>query len=534
MITIVEIQTDNKGLLMLMIGKRLIATMVFLSIIGCTLTAQQNSITTFGANTSGTTPNTSPQKPERLFLQQISDVSVIIKWRGEAMQACLATRAEPLTEKTTCVTAKETTGRHKEALFEQLTADTAYVYSVGEYSAPSLRFRTAPPTGSPPKDGNVHVWIIGDSGTATEQYPLGNYTHPGEAKMVLDGFLKYNAESNPLLKNEAVDVFLLLGDNAYIDGTDKEWQGAVFDLYTEILTQSAVWPTIGNHEMGSGELNPTGTRIVHYPGASLTANPNNYMSRENLTPRRIPYLDIFTLPTDGNVGGVASGTEQYYSFDYGNVHFVSLDSQLSARDKIQRDAMRGWLIADLSSNQLDWTVVIFHHPPYTKGSHDSDEKPSSFLGIDTPIIDMRKEFTPVFEDYGVDLVYGGHSHSYERSYYLNGHRGDANSFDEKIHSELNSDGKAAIGYGGESYFQVSPGSQKDDKVVYTVAGSSGKVSLKKGKLDHPAHTVQQHDPERRRGLAELGSVVLDASSTELTARFINEKGEIRDTVVIRR
>ncbi len=96
-----------------------------------------------------------------------------------------------------------------------------------------------------------------------------------------------------------------------------------------------------------------------------------------------------------DVGGVASGTEQYYSFDYGNVHFVSLDSQLSARDKIQRDAMRGWLIADLSSNQLDWTVVIFHHPPYTKGSHDSDEKPSSYFGIDTPIIDMRKEFTPV-------------------------------------------------------------------------------------------------------------------------------------------
>ena len=147
---------------------------------------------------------------------------------------------------------------------------------------------------------------------------------------------------------------------------------------------------------------------------------------------------------------------------------------------------------------------------------------------------MRKEFTPVFEDYGVDLVYGGHSHSYERSYYLNGHRGDADTFDAAVHSEINSDGKPATGYDDESYFQVSSGSQQDDKVVYTVAGSSGKVKLGKGKLDHPAHSIQQHDPERRHGLAELGSVVLDASATELTARFVNEKGEIRDTVTIRR
>ena len=75
---------------------------------------------------------------------------------------------------------------------------------------------------------------------------------------------------------------------------------------------------------------------------------------------------------------------------------------------------------------------------------------------------------------------------------------------------------------------------KDDKVVYTVAGSSGKVKLSKGKLDHPAHAIQALDPEKRHGLAELGSVVIDANKSELTARFINERGEVRDTVVIHR
>ena len=51
----------------------------------------------------------------------------------------------------------------------------------------------------------------------------------------------------------------------------------------------------------------------------------------------MPYLNIFSLPAAGESGGVASGTEQYYSVNYGNVHVVSLDSQLSARDPDQRE-----------------------------------------------------------------------------------------------------------------------------------------------------------------------------------------------------
>ena len=42
-----------------------------------------------------------------------------------------------------------------------------------------------------------------------------------------------------------------------------------------------------------------------------------------------PYFDIFSLPTKAEAGGLASGTEAYYSFDYGNIHFVVLDSYQS-------------------------------------------------------------------------------------------------------------------------------------------------------------------------------------------------------------
>ena len=113
-------------------------------------------------------------------------------------------------------------------------------------------------------------------------------------------------------------------------------------------------------------------------------------------------------------GVVASGTEQYYAFDYANVPVVSLDSQLSIRDSALRKKMNTWLIKDLKANQQDWTIAIFHHPPHSKGSHDSDEAKVSVSRYDLPMVYLRKEFTPIFEQYGVDLTYAGHSHAYER------------------------------------------------------------------------------------------------------------------------
>jgi hypothetical protein len=102
------------------------------------------------------------------------------------------------------------------------------------------------------------------------------------------------------------------------------------------------------------------------------------------------------------------------------------------------------------------------------------------------------------------------------------------------HAELNAEGRPAIGHGDEAYHQISYSTQSDDRVVYTVAGSSGHVSVGDGKLNHPALAIQENDPEHRHGLEELGSVVLDATDRELIARFINEKGLVLDTVVIQR
>jgi len=485
--------------------------------------------------------------PERVFLQQVDAHSAIVKWRGgDATQVCwspvpffLRVRHWPL-----CVEGTPTEGGHLEAKIGPLSPDREIHYILGKPGPsaaidPAQRFRTSPHRNRAPRDGNTHIWIVGDSGTATETQlkpPLGDgvsLTHPGEALAVKQGFLTYNQGKEP------VDLFLLLGDSAYLEGTDAQWQGAFFEIYPEIMKGAQVVPTIGNHEMGGTLFDlgpllglPPGRLITFLGGTSFSSDP---LSWDDGNPATVdagpPYLDIFTLPADGEQGGVPSGTEQYYSLDYANVHVVSLDSQLSNRDPAQRQAMADWLVADLSANDRDWTVVVFHHPPYSKGeNHDSD--------VEDAEIWMRETFTPIFDDYGVDVVYNGHSHSYERSYYMTGHTGLSTTFDLATHAELDGNGDGASGQGNETYRQVSRSSGADDKVVYTVAGSSGKADelnpcvpprtlgcTPPDWLQHPAHFVS---------MPTKGSVVVDASRKELTSRFIDEHGAVLDSFTIRR
>ena len=341
-----------------------------------------------------------------------------------------------------------------------------------------------------------------------------------------------------VISSTPVDVFVMLGDNAYSAGTDVNYQQAVFELYADLLKNVSVWPTIGNHEMGVG-------KTIAAAGLDTSSDPNSYIPAKGAPASRMPYLDIFTLPTEGEVGGVPSGTEQYYSFDYANVHFVSLDSQLSARDPDQLAAMKTWLVDDLSSNNSDWTVVIFHHPPYSKGAnHDSDDT-TKIGGFDMPQQYMREEFVPVFDAYGVDLVYNGHSHSYERSFYLHNHLGKSDTYSAAKYAELvdGDPNRPASGRGEEGYQQLSPTSGGvDDRVVYTVTGNGGKADDSSGLtapeqwLRHPAHILQPADvaSPKRRGMSVLGSVVVNAGKHSLQADFINTEGEVLDSFHISR
>ena len=149
------------------------------------------------------------------------------------------------------------------------------------------------------------------------------------------------------------------------------------------------------------------------------------------------------MPTRGEAGGVPSGTELYYSFDYGRTHFICLDSQVSGRKK--EGAQYRWLKADLEQirdDQTDWIIAYWHHSPYTHGTHNSDKEREH--------IEMREVFLPLLEAHGVDLTFGGHSHTYERSILMHGHYGKSDTYDPQQHALDAGDGRPA---GDGSYRQ---------------------------------------------------------------------------------
>jgi hypothetical protein len=136
----------------------------------------------------------------------------------------------------------------------------------------------------------------------------------------------------------------MLGDNAYGAGADAEYQAAVFEAYPELLRKTLLYPTLGNHETYSSE-------------------PNRESSEGELIP---PYLNIFTLPKFGEAGGFPSGTENYYSFDYANIHFVCLDSMISSRQP--GSPMLTWLENDLQQTTGEWIIAYFH-TAHTRWDH---------------------------------------------------------------------------------------------------------------------------------------------------------------------
>ncbi len=394
------------------------------------------------------------------YLQQNHAAGITLRWRTnlptdsvvwtsttQGTLAIAATNATPTTE-------------HEVAL-TGLPADTKYFYAVGSTADgmlagndPTFFFLTAPVPGT---DRPTRIWVLGDCGR-TGAAP----------QSVRDAY--FNSSSYRFN-----DIFLLLGDNAYDSGLDTEYQNAIFNTYPTILRQSPVWSCLGNHETAQAS---SGT----YAG--------------------VAYFDIFSFPTNAEVGGYPSGTERYFSWEYGNIHFISLDTQTT--DANLRTNMLTWLDNDLAANTRRWTIAVWHHPAYTKGSHNSD--------AEEQLIWARTNLVPKLESAGVDLVLSGHSHSYERSKFIDGFYATP-TFANSGTFKNNGSGQDANAY--------TKNSGSHNGTVYAVPGSAGQISG--GSLDHPVMFTS---------LNELGSLVLDISGRRLDAKFINSAGATRDYFTI--
>jgi len=405
------------------------------------------------------------------YLQNGTSNSIVIRWRTNLATDAIVRFGTSPAALNQSVTDPAFRTEH-EVTLPGLAADTQYFYSVGTSTAvlvtgAEFSFFTAPPVGAP---HDTRIWVLGDSGTTDSV-----------AASVRNGYATFGA-------GRYTDVWLMLGDNAYESGTDAEFQAAVFDMYPTYLRQSVLWSAVGNHE----------TNQLTNPDIST-----------------VPYFQIFTLPTGGEAGGVASGTEKYYSFDYGRIHFICLDSMTSSRQP--GSPMLTWLQADLAATAQDWIIAFWHHPPYTKGSHNSD--------TERELIEMRQNILPVLEAGGVDLVLAGHSHCYERSYFINGHYGLANTFSSQNLIQTGSGREDDTGtYDKPANLAANQGA------VYITAGNGGHVTNWVG--GSTAEFNPTPHPAMFYSALHVGSLVIDVSGNRLDAKMVRSTGAVDDYFTI--
>ncbi len=167
------------------------------------------------------------------------------------------------------------------------------------------------------------------------------------------------------------DFILHTGDLVYGAGKRTGYEDRFFAPYRQLLARVNFWPCLGNHDV----------------------EENDDVS---------VYTDVFELPDNGPPGVPA---ERDYWFDYASCRIAVFDSNADAATL--RDHVAPWLRTVLADCPARWKFVAFHHPPYTAGRH------RAALAIQETIV-------PVIEEAGVDLVFNGHDHNYQRTYPLLG------------------------------------------------------------------------------------------------------------------
>ena len=233
-----------------------------------------------------------------------------------------------------------------EATLTGLTSDTLYqykIYSNGADLTPGGVATTR--TAKPPTTPHFRFAAIGDSGDGSQN----------------------QKDVATRLQQVQPDLVVHTGDLIYPEASYEGFETKFFEIYKDLLMSTWLAPSMGNHD------------VTYNNGKSFT--------------------DVFVNPPNAtNV----SERELYYSFDYGNAHFVILNNYFALTSV--SSAQYTWLRNDLAASNQFWKFVVFHEPAYAS---NSQQEPRDNALIVQSVV-------PLFEQYGVDIVFGAHWHYYER------------------------------------------------------------------------------------------------------------------------
>ena len=423
------------------------------------------------------------------YLQVGTQTSIIIRWRTDIAENSRVSWGTTFGTYPYTVDSATSTTEHIVQI-TGLTAETKYWYTIGS-STQTLQatntnyFLTLPLSNTTRK---LRFLALGDCGN-----------NSANQVNVKNTFINYIGTND-------VDAMILLGDNAYSSGTDAEYQSNFFNVYKDdLLKYYKLYPAPGNHDYGNTSANTGKTGAT--PALSM------------------PYHSSFSVPSAGQNGGVASNVKNYYSYNIGNVHFISLDSYGKDDGNTTKmydtsGAQATWLKADLAANTKKWTVAYFHHPPYTKTSHSSDYNGGAG---ELDLVAVREKFVRILERNGVDLILCGHSHGYERSYLLKNFYNtyaspleDAN-FNAATHTATgNTQNGKYDGSANSCAFTYNSGLYNHGS-IYIVAGSAGQVGNATQASGYPQNCMYYSYVNVNNG----GNLYFEVDSNRLDVKFIS-------------
>jgi predicted phosphodiesterase len=237
-------------------------------------------------------------------------------------------------------------GRRHAVALTGLDPGSMYHYRVESAGGPSAtgHFRTAPVG-----DSTFSFAVVGDSGSG------------GKGQLAVAA----------LLERLRPDLIMHTGDVVYPAGEERHYDRRFFAPYRNLIKTAPIFPVVGNHDVRKRN------------GAA--------------------FLEYFHPPL-----GSPGSTKRYYSFDWGNAHFVALDSELYYGDTgSDPEEQRTFLERDLAATRKRWRVVFLHRSPYGSSRHGGDGR-------------IREYLEPLFARHGVDVVFSGHDHVYERTVPIKG------------------------------------------------------------------------------------------------------------------
>ncbi|SDL69821.1 S-layer homology domain-containing protein [Paenibacillus jilunlii] len=174
------------------------------------------------------------------------------------------------------------------------------------------------------------------------------------------------------------DAEFILNSGDLVDNGDLEEQwGWFFGKPKDILENIPLVPLVGNHE---------------------SKNYSNFTGH-------------FNLPNVSNTGAKPDGS--VYSFNYGPAHFMVLNTEYygtssnALNNEIYYKQVE-WLRSEVAKSDKKWKIVLLHKSPYSVANHTNDKD----------VLFYRSELTKVFDELGIDMVIGGHDHTYARSYQM--------------------------------------------------------------------------------------------------------------------